>query len=325
MSTSSLIYSYGPVPSRRLGKSLGINNIPAKVCSYSCVYCQVGRTTQMEDERRSFYKPEDIFRDVRNRVAKAKQASEQVDYVAFVPDGEPTLDVNLGNEIKLLKTLEVPVAVITNSSLLWRDDVKEELGEADWVSVKIDALEEGLWRRVNRPHQALRLSSILDGLQAFSKTFDGKLVTETMLVSGLNDSDDCLREVAGFIQRLEPSRSYLSVPTRPPAMSSVCAPAEEILNRAYQLFAEKVKRVEYLIGYEGNDFAVTGDIERDLLGITAVHPMRKEAVTAFLSRAGVLWEVVDRLVARGDLTEIEHDGHIFYLRKFSKDREAAQS
>jgi len=104
----------------------------------------------------------------------------------------------------------------------------------------------------------------------------------------------------------------------------VCAPAEEILNRAYQLFAEKVKRVEYLIGYEGNDFAVTGDIERDLLGITAVHPMRKEAVTAILSRAGVLWEGVDRLVARGDLTEIEHDGHIFYLRKFSKDREAAQ-
>lgn len=324
MTASSVRYSYGPVPSRRLGKSLGINNIAAKVCTYSCVYCQVGRTTQILDERRSFYKPEDILRDVRNRVAKTKQAAERVDYVAFVPDGEPTLDVNLGKEIKLMKTLEIPVGVITNSSLLWRDDVKEELGKADWVSVKIDALEEGLWRRVNRPHQALRLSLILDGLLAFSKTFAGRLVTETMLVSGLNDSDDCMKEVAGFIQRLQPSQAYLSVPTRPPAMSSVCAPAEEILNRAYQLFAEKVKRVEYLIGYEGNDFAVTGDIEQDLLGITAVHPMRKEAVDAFLSHAGALWEVVDRLVARGDLAEIEHDGHLFYLRKFSRDHEAAQ-
>ena len=132
-SASCVQYSYGPVPSRRLGRSLGINNIPAKACTYSCVYCQVGQTTQMRMERHFFYAPEDIFRDVQSRVARAKEAVERVDYLAFVPDGEPTLDVNLGKEIMLLKTLEVPVGVITNSSLLWRDDVRKELGMAVWV------------------------------------------------------------------------------------------------------------------------------------------------------------------------------------------------
>src|ERR1019366_1004365 len=116
MTANNVRYSYGPVPSRRLGKSLGINNIPAKVCTYSCPYCQVGRTTQMHNDRRFFYEPQDIFRDVQSRLAKAKEASERVDYLTFVPDGEPSLDVNLGKEIILLKALEVPVGVITNSS-----------------------------------------------------------------------------------------------------------------------------------------------------------------------------------------------------------------
>jgi len=207
VSISSAHYSYGPVPSRRLGKSLGINNIPAKACTYACIYCQVGKTTQMQLERRTFYEPENIFRDVQERVAKAKEASARVDYLTLVPDGEPTLDLNLGKEIQLLKILEIPVGVITNSSLLWRDDVREELGKADWVSLKLDTLREGIWRELNRPHPALRLSSILDGMLSFAGSFVGKLVTETMLVRGLNDSDDCVREVAGFVQRLAPFRA----------------------------------------------------------------------------------------------------------------------
>ena len=153
MPASDVRYSFGPVPSRRLGKSLGINNIPAKVCTYSCVYCQVGRTTAMPLDRRLFYPPEEIFRDVQGRLAKAKEASETVDYLTFVPDGEPTLDINLGKAIMLLKSLDVPVGVITNGSLLWRDDVREALGKADWVSLKIDAVQEGIWRQINRPHK----------------------------------------------------------------------------------------------------------------------------------------------------------------------------
>ena len=323
MTASDVRYSYGPVPSRRLGKSLGINNIPAKVCTYFCVYCQVGRNTQMQNDRRFFYEPEDIFRDVQSRLARAKKAAERVDYLTFVPDGEPTLDVNLGKEIMLLKALDVPVGVITNSSLMARDDVREELVKADWVSLKIDAVREVIWRQINRPHKAIRLSLILDGIRAFAKAFAGKLVTETMLVRGINDNDDCMKEIADFLHGLQPSQAYLSIPTRPPAERFVRGPGEEALNRTYQIFADNGMRVEYLIGYEGDAFAFTGDTEKDLLSITAVHPMRKEAVSTLLSRAGSSWEVIDRLVAQRDLMETKYDGHIFYLRRFTKDGEAA--
>jgi wyosine [tRNA(Phe)-imidazoG37] synthetase (radical SAM superfamily) len=320
MTASDIRYSFGPVPSRRLGKSLGINNIPAKACTYACVYCQVGQTTQMLGDRRIFYPPEDIFRDVQSRLAKAREASERVDYLTFVPDGEPTLDVNLGKAIMLLKALDVPVGVITNSSLLWREDVREELGRADWVSLKIDAVQEDIWRRINRPHKAINLSRILDGMLAFAKAFSGRLVTETMLIRGLNDNDDCMKGIAGFLQALQPSESFLSIPTRPPAQKQVRGPDEAALNRLYQILADKVKQVEYLIGYEGDAFAFTGDIEKDILSITAVHPMREEAVRSMLSLAGSSWELVERLVARGDLSETKYDGHNFYLRRFTEGR-----
>lgn len=322
MTASDIRYSFGPVPSRRLGKSLGINNIPAKICTYSCVYCQVGRTTEMQNDRRLFYPPEDIFRDVQSRLAKAEAASEPVDYLTFVPDGEPTLDVNLGKEIMLLKALHVPVGVITNSSLLWRKDVREELGKADWVSLKIDAVQEDIWRQINRPHKAINLSRILEGMLAFAKAFAGKLVTETMLIRGINDNDDCMKDVAVFLHALQPCQAYLSVPTRPPAQQLVRGPDEAALNRIYQILAKKVKQVEYLIGYEGDAFAFTGDIEKDILSITAVHPMREEAVRTMLSLAGSSWEVVDRLMAHGDLAETKYDGHVFYLRKFTEGRES---
>jgi wyosine [tRNA(Phe)-imidazoG37] synthetase (radical SAM superfamily) len=323
MTASDIRYSFGPVPSRRLGKSLGINNIPAKVCTYACVYCQVGQTTEMLGDRRAFYPSEDIFRDVQSRLAKAKETSERVDYLTFVPDGEPTLDVNLGKAIMLLKTLDAPVGVITNSSLLWREDVREELGRADWVSLKMDAVQEDIWRRINRPHNAIKLSRILDGMLAFAKTFSGKLVTETMLINGLNDNDACMKGVAGFLHALQPSQAYLSIPTRPPAQKQVRGPDEAALNRIYQLLADKVKQVEYLIGYEGDAFASTGDVEKDILSITAVHPMRKEAVRKMLFLAGSSWEVVDRLLARGDLAETKYDGHVFYLRRLTQGRKSA--
>lgn len=314
-------YSYGPVPSRRLGKSLGINNIPAKICTYSCVYCQVGRTTKMQFDRSAFYKPEDIFRDVQNRLTEAKRANEQVDYLTFVPDGEPTSDENLGKEISLLKGLNVPVGVITNSSLLWREDVREELGKADWVSLKIDAVQEVIWRHINRPHKSISLSLILDGILAFAKSFNGKLVTETMLVKGVNDNDGCVKEMADFIRKFEPHQAYLSIPTRPPAEKLVHSPNEKALNRAYQIFADRLNTVEYLIGYEGNAFAFTDDIEKDILNITAVHPMRKEAVDAILSRAGCSWDIIDRLITRGVLTKAKYNEHIFYLSKYNKKSE----
>ncbi|HUX21747.1 MAG TPA: radical SAM protein, partial [Spirochaetia bacterium] len=298
--------------------SLGINNIPAKVCTYACVYCQVGRTTRMVVEREQFYEPQAIVREADERLREAGSRSERVDYLTFVPDGEATLDINLGREIGMLKGLGVPIGVITNSTLLWCEDVREELASADWVSLKVDSLRDEVWRKINRPHKGLALHSILEGMRSFARAFAGKLVTETMLVEGVNDSESGLQEVADFIRSLHPSRAYLSVPTRPPAMEWVRPVCEETLARAHEIFAAGLEQVEYLVDYEGDAFVSTGDVSSDLLSIASVHPMRAEAVEALLKRAGASWDIVEQLVQRGDLKNVSFGGHLYYLRRFIK-------
>ena len=307
--------AFGPVPSRRLGRSLGINNIPPKVCTYSCAYCQLGRTRKMSAERQEFYRPREILGAVESKAEQAKETGEAIDYLAFVPDGEPILDINLGREIELLRPLGVKIAVITNSSLAWREDVREDLGRADWVSLKVDSTQDGVWRTIDRPHGGLRLTSILEGMLEFAKTYAGELVTETMLVRGVNDGADHVREVADFLSRLGPAKAYLSIPTRPPAEQWVQAPDEDAINLAYQILSERLADVEHLIGYEGNAFASTGDVEEDLLGITAVHPMREEAVAELLTRTGADWEAVRELVDTGQLLETEYEGRKFFVRR----------
>jgi wyosine [tRNA(Phe)-imidazoG37] synthetase (radical SAM superfamily) len=159
------------------------------------------------------------------------------------------------------------------------------------------------------------MTSILDGALEFAKAFSGELATETMLVEGVNDGDDHIREVASFLVRLNPAVAYLAIPTRPPAEEWVQAPGEEAINQAYQILSEKVEQVEYLIGYEGNAFAFTGNVEEDLLSITSVHPMREEAVSEFLARARADWPTVHRLIAQGQLVEMAYEGRKFYMRK----------
>ncbi len=310
--------AFGPVPSRRLGRSLGINNIPPKICTYSCVYCQLGRTIKMQVERQRFYDPERIVREVHDKVEKAQERGETIDYLTFVPDGEPTLDVNLGREIEALKDLGISIAVITNSSLMDHEDVREALAKADWVSLKVDAASEATWRQVDRPQGTLQLDRIQEGMLTFARDYRGVLATETMLIKDLNDDRDAVEEVADFLARLAPEVAYLSVPTRPPAEPWAQAPGEEALNRAYQIIGEQVDHVEYLIGYEGNAFSFTGDVEEDLLSITAVHPMREDAVRDFLERAEGAWDAVRRLVAEDKLVEVEHGDHRFYLRKLNR-------
>ena len=197
--------AFGPVPSRRLGQSLGINNIPPKVCTYSCVYCQVGKTHRMQVERSPFYEPEDIFSSVRKLVKKAGKKGESIDYLTFVSDGEPTLDANLAYEIDLLQSIGIKIGIITNASLTFREDVRNDLMKADWVSLKIDSIRKNPWRRINRPHQQLELDLILRGISDFSNNFPGELVTETMLVQGINADASILKETAEFLCQINPA------------------------------------------------------------------------------------------------------------------------
>jgi wyosine [tRNA(Phe)-imidazoG37] synthetase (radical SAM superfamily) len=310
------LIGFGPVPSRRLGKSLGINNIPAKICSYSCIYCQLGKTTKMRANRQVFYSPERIFEDVKNKVIEAKARNERIDYLTFVPDGEPTLDINLGKEISLLHQIGMPIAVLTNASLIWEGDVKNCLSKMDLVSLKVDVISENLWRRINSPHKSLKLDEILDGIVKFSKEFRGITVTETMLVDGVDYTDE-FDKIADFLAEVRLNKAYIAIPTRPPAEGWVRPAKEELINKAFQTFAEKLgqEKVEYLIGYEGNAFAFTGNVEEDLLSITSVHPMREEGVREFLKKAEADWSVVGKMITEGKLIELEYEKHRYYMRK----------
>jgi len=309
------LIAFGPVPSRRLGKSLGINNIPPKICTYSCVYCQLGRTKNMQVKQDEFYKPSEIVHAVKNKVKEARIRKEPIDYLTFVPDGEPTLDINLGKEIELLRSHGIKIAVITNASLIWEKKVQENLQKADWVSLKIDTVDRDIWYRINRPHGSLKLEKIMNSISEFSHRFNGELVTETMLVENVDDSVDALEKTASFISGLKTKKSYISIPTRPPAEHWVKPPKENMIVKAYDIFKEKGIDIEYLIGYEGNAFAYTGDLEKDILSIASVHPIREEGMKELLDKSGSSWDVVKKLIDDDKLVETVYKNKRFYMRK----------
>ena len=308
--------AFGPVSSRRLGKSLGINNItPGKRCSYACVYCQVGDTKMKWIEREVFYEPEIIFREVERHLGKLDR-EHFPDYLTFVPNGEPTLDINLGKEIRCLKAFHIPVAVITNGSMLYRSDVCKDLAYADWVSVKSDAATEDIWRSINRPVEKLDFRKYQNAVRRFARNYSGKLVTETMLVSGMNDSVDNILELASFIADLQPNIAYIGVPVRPPAVKSIKIPSEEQLNKAYQIFTEHGLKVQILIGFEGTDTGFTGNAWDDILNITAVHPLREDSILQLLRKDKADFNIVESLIEQGLLEAVSYEGKKFYLRKY---------
>ena len=306
--------AFGPVPSRRLGQSLGVNNITAKACSLTCVYCQVGPTTEKIIEPRAFFSPAQIHQAVAERVQKLRADGQRIDYLSFVPDGEPTLDIALGDSIDALRDLGIPIAVITNGTLLWRADVRARLSRADLVSVKIDSVHEDAWRKINLPHRDLSLATILHGIRDFAAGFDGTLITDTMLIAGINDDVASLTDTAAFVADIAPKTAYLAVPTRPTTVKGLQGTDEAGLIRAHEIFAARLPSVELLTGHEAGEFAHTGDARADLLAITAVHPMRETAVRQLLARDAADWHLVEDLLAADMLKSTEFDGERFYLR-----------
>jgi wyosine [tRNA(Phe)-imidazoG37] synthetase (radical SAM superfamily) len=306
--------AFGPIPSRRLGQSLGINNITAKACSVTCVYCQVGPTTEKIIEPRAFFSPAQIHQAVAERVHKLRADGQRIDYLSFVPDGEPTLDIALGDSIDALRDLGIPIAVITNGTLLWRADVRARLSRADLVSVKIDSVHEDAWRQINLPHRDLSLATILHGIRDFAAGFRGTLITDTMLIAGINDDAASLTDTAAFVADIAPKTAYLAVPSRPTTVKGLQGTDEAGLIRAHEIFAARLPSVELLTGHEAGEFAHTGDARADLLAITAVHPMRETAVRQLLARDAADWHLVEDLLAADMLKSTEFDGERFYLR-----------
>lgn len=310
-------YVFGPVPSRRLGMSLGINNVPYKTCTYSCVYCQLGRTTNLIVERKPYSVPERVVDEIGSIV----DTQARIDYITFVPDGEPTLDKNLGLTAAMIRDrMDLPLALLTNGSLIWMGDVCEELKLFDVVSLKIDGLN-GMWRRINRPHPKLSIDLIVDAMVDFSKTYPGKILTETMLIHNLNTTSNVLSEIISIIERIDPYRVYISVPIRPPAERWVKPPTEEELLIAYKIFADKLgeNRVEVLSTPEPPEFHPPKDPVEYILSIVAVHPLRMEYAIDILQRyVDEPQKLIEDLVKAGKIRLVEYQNTVFLVRRIPR-------
>jgi wyosine [tRNA(Phe)-imidazoG37] synthetase (radical SAM superfamily) len=308
--------SFGPVPSRRLGKSLGINNVVfPKTCSYNCIYCQVGNTIKKSCKREYFYKPEIIYENVVEHIDHLT-SDNYPDYLTFVSNGEPTLDKNLGKAIKLLKKTGIPIAVISNASLLYHKSVIEDLNKADWVSLKIDATDIITWHRINRPADMLDFEKTLHNINLFKNGYTGKLCTETMLVRGVNNTVENISSLADLIKKINPWKAYLSIPVRPPVEKIVKAPDAENVNMAWQIFHKNQIDTELLTGFEGTNAGFTGSIYDDILNITAVHPLREDTLAKLLENDGAGYEVVDFMIMQHLIKTVSYEGNKYFIRDY---------
>lgn len=272
-------YIFGPVPSRRMGLSLGVSPIPQKHCNYSCVYCQLGRTKTKRRRREAYCPAEEILAEANNYLA----GNHPLDVVTIVGEGEPTLYSHLGALIKGLKNLTVkPIAVITNGSLLFEETVREELFGADIVLPSLDAHDEDIFKKINRPLSQLSFKQVFQGLKTFSERFKGQLWLETMLVRGLNDGDESLAKFKILLDKLNYDRLYLNIPLRPPAEPWVETPTPKSLEKAVTL-----------LNGMAIDQAITGGfssgIEDDFAAVASIikrHPMNQHEIKSFLDKRG---------------------------------------
>jgi wyosine [tRNA(Phe)-imidazoG37] synthetase (radical SAM superfamily) len=270
----------------------------------------------MRIERAEFYQPQDIFKETKDKMDELANAGKRVDYITFVADGEPTLDKNLGQEIELLRSLGPKTAVISNASLIWMDHVKADLNKADWVSLKVDAVDEDIWRSVDRPHGKLDISRILEGIMDFAAGYKGTLVTETMLVKGANDNQESISKTADFLAQIKSSKTYLLVPSRPPSEGWVKRPDMENLKKIYAVMGQKLgPAVELVGGDEGDNFFFTDDIVKDIMSITSVHPIREDVIDKLLGERRYSRDAIEDLVEQGVLEQFDYENKRFYVRK----------
>ncbi|RLI89763.1 MAG: radical SAM protein [Archaeoglobales archaeon] len=276
-------------PSRRLGISLGVSPIPFKTCSYSCVYCQLGRTTCKTVKRREFFSTKEILKEVE---VALKRLSARPDHITFVGEGEPTLASNIGQLIEKIKEMtDISIAVITNGSLLFNEDVSSELMDADIVIPSLDAASEEVFRRINRPHPSLKIDRVIEGIEDFSRQFDGQLYVEVMLVKGYNDGSE-VEKIGEVLKRIKPDGVYLMSPIRPPCEK--VEPSERIEE------VSKLLKAFNVITPESGEFhpEIYSSAEEALKSVLARHPLREEQVLEILNYFKAEKTILDSITER---------------------------
>ncbi len=268
---------FGPVPSRRLGLSLGIDIIPFKTCTLDCIYCQLGRTTNKTIERRKYTASDEILRELE----KVLREGERVDYITFSGSGEPTLNPEIGKMITGIKEMtSIPVAVLTNGTLLYQPRVEADLLEADLVVPSLDGASEEVFRRVNRPHSSLTISEVIRGIKTFSRNFKGKIWLEIMLVKGMNDSEKSINEIKKVAREIKLDKIQLNTVVRPPAEESAGALGWQDLERIRSILGKRCEIIAELKKLERR--AYKGDIEEAILTMVKRRPLTLAEISSSL-------------------------------------------
>lgn len=275
----SFRYLYGPVPSRRLGASLGVSPIPPKTCNYSCIYCQLGRTSRIQTHREIFFPVEDILVELDRYLEKAPVP----DAVTVVGEGEPTLYAGLGRLLEGIRSrVTVPVVVITNGALLGDPGVARELEQAHIVMPSLDAWDPESFRRINRPARSISFSEVLEGLQSFSRNWRGQLWLEIMLLAGISDSPEALEKFRILLQGIRTDRIWLNTPVRPPAESSARVVDHRTMEEACRILS--ALNMDLLVS--GTFFSAIADPLEALHSILTRHPMTTGEIRGFLEGRG---------------------------------------
>lgn len=226
--TKQTSYTYGPVPSRRLGLSLGVDIVPPKICTLDCIYCQLGRTPRTSVTRGDFVDIEAVLAEIEGKL----KAGLKADYITLAGSGEPTLNSRLGDLIDGIRRLtDIPIAILTNGTLLYREDVRAECAKADVVAPSLDAGDAATFQAVNRPNPEITIEKLVSGLEQFRKEFHGQIWLEVFLIEGVNTDAEEIERIKGLIQRIQPDKIHLNTAVRPPAEQNVRAVPRETLDR----------------------------------------------------------------------------------------------
>ena len=303
-------YVFGPVPSRNLGNSLGISPIPRKVCNYSCIYCQLGRTDKMTGERKEFFKKEDILKEFKEYL----KDSDKFDIITIVGEGEPTLYLKLGELIKDVKKLtSKPVAVITNGALLHDKNMRKELCEADIVLPSIDGYDEETSKIIDRPLGTIKFDEELQGLIEFSKEYTGQLWLEIMLVEGINSDKNSIEAFKEILKKINYDRVYINTPVRPPAEDYVKSVGKETIEYA----VKELGGISIDMLSSGNFFSEISDNYEAVLSIIRRHPMNQFEVESFINSRDIknTKEIFERLKEDSKVNVIDYKGIKTYRLK----------
>jgi wyosine [tRNA(Phe)-imidazoG37] synthetase (radical SAM superfamily) len=298
---------FGPVPSRRLGRSLGIDLVPPKTCTYDCLYCQVGLTTEKTIKRKSWIAVDEIIVELKNKL------SAKPDCITLSGSGEPTLYSDCGKLIAEIKKItSVPVVVITNGSLLFMPDVRKDLLNADIVLPTLDEGDEETFVKINRPAEGITFDKMLQGLIDFRREYKGKYWLEVFLIAGINDSDDEIDKIADCIKMIQPDKVQLNTVSRPPA-EKVSALTKERLEEIAKRIGKNAEVIADFKGNAGENFNAKAD---DVLEMLMRRPCSADDIAAGLKipKLEVL-KLVEELVKSGQIEPVSLNNKIYYKNK----------